>query len=76
MADPFPGTEAPSSHEGGLGNRILETDLSLFQEAKIDQNPTVATLDVDSSAQDTGETKNHQKPAATEEPKAHSGNED
>ncbi|XP_053849756.1 leucine-rich repeat-containing protein 43 isoform X3 [Vidua macroura] len=39
---------------------------------KIHQSPTVAMLDVDSSAQDTGETKSHQKPAATEEPKAHS----
>ncbi|KAF4790514.1 leucine rich repeat containing 43 [Turdus rufiventris] len=39
---------------------------------KIHQSPTVATLDVDSSAQDTGETKNHQEPAATEEPKTHS----
>ncbi|XP_058707700.1 leucine-rich repeat-containing protein 43 [Poecile atricapillus] len=34
--------------------------------AKIHQSPTVAMLDVDSSAQDTGETKSHQ------EPKAHS----
>ncbi|OWK61204.1 Leucine-rich repeat-containing protein 43 [Lonchura striata] len=39
---------------------------------KIHQSSTVATLDVDSSAQDTGETKSHQKPPATEEPKAHS----
>ncbi|RMC05779.1 hypothetical protein DUI87_17322 [Hirundo rustica rustica] len=39
---------------------------------KIHQSPTVAMLDVDSSAQDTGETKSHQEPAATEEPKAHS----
>ncbi|TRZ18332.1 hypothetical protein HGM15179_008757 [Zosterops borbonicus] len=42
------------------------------EETKIQQNPTVAELDVDSSAQDTGETKSHQEPAATEEPKAHS----
>lgn len=76
VADPFPGTEVPSSHEGGLRNRILEADPSLFQETKIQQNPTVAELDVDSSAQDTGETKSHQEPAATEEPKAHSGNEE
>ncbi|XP_014109126.1 PREDICTED: leucine-rich repeat-containing protein 43 [Pseudopodoces humilis] len=40
--------------------------------AKIHQSPTVAMLDVDSSAQDTGETKSHQEPAATEEPRAHS----
>uniref|UniRef100_A0A8C3EVC5 Uncharacterized protein n=1 Tax=Corvus moneduloides TaxID=1196302 RepID=A0A8C3EVC5_CORMO len=32
-------------------------------------SPTVATLDVDSSAQDTGEAKSHQESAATEEPK-------
>uniref|UniRef100_A0A8C3J3N5 Leucine rich repeat containing 43 n=1 Tax=Calidris pygmaea TaxID=425635 RepID=A0A8C3J3N5_9CHAR len=32
----------------------------------------LATLDVDSSAQDTGETRGQQEPAATEEPKAHS----
>uniref|UniRef100_A0A663EAW2 Leucine rich repeat containing 43 n=1 Tax=Aquila chrysaetos chrysaetos TaxID=223781 RepID=A0A663EAW2_AQUCH len=37
--------------------------------------PIVATLDVDSSAQDTRETKGQQEPAAMEEPKAHSGNE-
>lgn len=36
----------------------------------------MATLDVDSSAQDTGEKKGQQEPAAMEEPKAHSGNED
>lgn len=76
VADPFPGTEVPSSHEGGLGNRILEADPSLFQGTKIHQSSTVAPLDVDSSAQDTGETKNHQQPAATEEPKTHSGNEE
>ncbi|XP_041344643.1 leucine-rich repeat-containing protein 43 [Pyrgilauda ruficollis] len=39
---------------------------------EIHQSPTVATLDVDSSAQDTGETKSHQEPEATEEPKPHS----
>ncbi|XP_048179015.1 leucine-rich repeat-containing protein 43 isoform X3 [Corvus hawaiiensis] len=39
---------------------------------QIYQSPTVATLDVDSSAQDTGEAKSHQESAATEEPKAHS----
>ncbi|XP_068064592.1 leucine-rich repeat-containing protein 43 isoform X1 [Anomalospiza imberbis] len=39
---------------------------------KIQQSPTVAMLDVDSFAQDTGETKSHQKPAATDKPKAHS----
>ncbi|XP_074410369.1 leucine-rich repeat-containing protein 43 isoform X3 [Zonotrichia albicollis] len=39
---------------------------------EIHQSTTVATLDVDSSAQDTGETKSHQEPAATEEPEAHS----
>uniref|UniRef100_A0A8C0TZD4 Leucine rich repeat containing 43 n=1 Tax=Cyanistes caeruleus TaxID=156563 RepID=A0A8C0TZD4_CYACU len=57
MVDPFPGTEVPSSHEGRLENRILEADLSLFQGTKIHQSPTVAMLDVDSSAQNTGETK-------------------
>ncbi|XP_064248363.1 leucine-rich repeat-containing protein 43 isoform X1 [Passer domesticus] len=39
---------------------------------KIPQSPTVATLDEDSSSQDTGETKSQQEPAATEEPKPHS----
>uniref|UniRef100_A0A8D2QJ35 Leucine rich repeat containing 43 n=1 Tax=Zonotrichia albicollis TaxID=44394 RepID=A0A8D2QJ35_ZONAL len=39
---------------------------------EIHQSTTVAMLDVDSSAQDTGETKSHQEPAATEEPEAHS----
>uniref|UniRef100_A0A8C9N4E8 Leucine rich repeat containing 43 n=1 Tax=Serinus canaria TaxID=9135 RepID=A0A8C9N4E8_SERCA len=29
VAGPFPGTEVPSSHEGGLGNRILEANPSL-----------------------------------------------
>uniref|UniRef100_A0A8C3UL57 Leucine rich repeat containing 43 n=1 Tax=Catharus ustulatus TaxID=91951 RepID=A0A8C3UL57_CATUS len=29
VAEPFPGTEVPSSHEGGLRNRILEADPSL-----------------------------------------------
>uniref|UniRef100_A0A8C5UEC5 Leucine rich repeat containing 43 n=1 Tax=Malurus cyaneus samueli TaxID=2593467 RepID=A0A8C5UEC5_9PASS len=33
------------------------------------ESPPVAMLDVDSSAQDTGEIRNHQEPAATEEPK-------
>lgn len=70
------GTDVPSSHEGGLGNRILEADPSLFQVTQIHQSPMVATLDADSSAQDTGEAKSHQEPAATEEPKAHSGNEE
>uniref|UniRef100_A0A8C3EWR0 Uncharacterized protein n=1 Tax=Corvus moneduloides TaxID=1196302 RepID=A0A8C3EWR0_CORMO len=36
---------------------ILEADRSLFQVTQIHQSPTVATLDVDSSAQDTGEAK-------------------
>lgn len=80
----------PSSNdEGGLGNGILEAagpantdrhtlprDPSLFQVTKIHPSPVVATLDVDSSAQDTGETKGQQEPAAMEEPKAHSGNEE
>ncbi|XP_074462397.1 leucine-rich repeat-containing protein 43 isoform X1 [Larus michahellis] len=39
---------------------------------KIHQSPTVATMDVDSSARDTGETKGQQEPEAMEEPKAHS----
>lgn len=93
VADPVPGTVAPSSKDkGGLGNRILEAalppgpadttrhtltrDPSLFQVTKIHQSPTVATMDVDSSARDTGETKGQQEPEAMEEPKAHSGNEE
>ncbi|XP_014816885.1 PREDICTED: leucine-rich repeat-containing protein 43 [Calidris pugnax] len=47
-------------------------DGSSTEVTKIHQSPTVATLDVDSSAQDTGETGGQQDPAATEEPKAHS----
>lgn len=76
VADPLPATKVPSSHEGGLGNRILKADPSLFQGTKIHQSPTVAELNVDISAQDTGDTKSHQEPAATEEPTAHSGNEE
>lgn len=54
----------------------LPRDPSLFQVTKIHQRPVVATLDVDSSAQDTRETKGQQEPAAMEEPKAHSGKEE
>ncbi|XP_023793070.1 leucine-rich repeat-containing protein 43 isoform X3 [Cyanistes caeruleus] len=50
---------------------VLE-DRGSPEGTKIHQSPTVAMLDVDSSAQNTGETKSHQEPAATEEPKAHS----
>lgn len=92
VADLFPGTGAPSSHdEGRLGNGISEAALppgadanttrhylprgpSLFQVTEIHRHPVEATLDVDSSAQDTRETK--QEPAAMEEPEAHSGNEE
>ncbi|XP_030356663.1 leucine-rich repeat-containing protein 43 isoform X1 [Strigops habroptila] len=45
---------------------------SSTEVTKIHQSPEVATLDADSSAQDTGETKSQQDPAATEEPKASS----
>ncbi|KAK2537832.1 Lrrc43 isoform A [Columba livia] len=45
---------------------------SSTEVTKIHPSPVVATLDVDSSAQDTGETKGQQEPAAMEEPKAHS----
>ncbi|XP_029881504.2 leucine-rich repeat-containing protein 43 [Aquila chrysaetos chrysaetos] len=47
-------------------------DGSSTEVTKIHQRPIVATLDVDSSAQDTRETKGQQEPAAMEEPKAHS----
>uniref|UniRef100_A0A8B9Z2K4 Leucine rich repeat containing 43 n=1 Tax=Buteo japonicus TaxID=224669 RepID=A0A8B9Z2K4_9AVES len=55
------------------GEEIEGGNPSLFQVTKIHQRPVVATLDVDSSAQDTRETKGQQEPAAMEEPKAHSG---
>ncbi|XP_010022914.1 PREDICTED: leucine-rich repeat-containing protein 43, partial [Nestor notabilis] len=45
---------------------------SSTEVTKIHQSPEVATLDADSSAQYTGETKSQQDPAATEEPKASS----
>ncbi|XP_009946669.1 PREDICTED: leucine-rich repeat-containing protein 43, partial [Leptosomus discolor] len=47
-------------------------DSSSTEVTKIHQRPVVATLDVDSSAPDTRETKSQQEPADTEEPKAHS----
>ncbi|XP_010086250.1 PREDICTED: leucine-rich repeat-containing protein 43 [Pterocles gutturalis] len=47
-------------------------DGSSTEVTKIHQSPAVATLDVDSSAPDTGETKSQQEPEATEEPKASS----
>nr|XP_009921544.1 PREDICTED: leucine-rich repeat-containing protein 43 [Haliaeetus albicilla] len=47
-------------------------DGSSTEVTKIHQRPEVATLDVDSSAQDTRETKGQQEPAAMEEPKDHS----
>ncbi|XP_075625742.1 leucine-rich repeat-containing protein 43 [Balearica regulorum gibbericeps] len=47
-------------------------DDSSTEVSKIHQSPVVATLDVDSSALDTGEMKGQQDPAATEEPKTHS----
>lgn len=56
--------------------QALLRDPSLFQVTKMCQSPTVATLDVDSSAQDTGETKSQWEPTATEEPRNHSGNEE
>uniref|UniRef100_A0A8B9N8D6 Leucine rich repeat containing 43 n=1 Tax=Accipiter nisus TaxID=211598 RepID=A0A8B9N8D6_9AVES len=58
------------------GEEIEDGNPSLFQVTKIHQRPVVATLDVDSSVQDTRETKGQQEPAAMEEPKAHSGNEE
>lgn len=55
---------------------MLPRDPPLFQVTKIHESLKGATLDADSSAQDTGETKNQQDPAATEEPKASSGKEE
>ncbi|XP_009996747.1 PREDICTED: leucine-rich repeat-containing protein 43 [Chaetura pelagica] len=48
-------------------------DRSSTEDTKIHQSLTVATLDVDSSAQDTEEAKSQQEPAAMEGPKACSG---
>ncbi|KAM6340696.1 leucine-rich repeat-containing protein 43 [Alca torda] len=45
---------------------------SSTEVTKIHQSPTVAAMDVDGSAPDTGETKGQQEPEATEEPKANS----
>ncbi|XP_061322298.1 leucine-rich repeat-containing protein 43 isoform X2 [Pezoporus flaviventris] len=47
-------------------------DGSSAEVTKIHESLEGATLDADSSAQNTGETKNQQEPAATEEPKASS----
>ncbi|XP_075575198.1 leucine-rich repeat-containing protein 43 [Pelecanus crispus] len=47
-------------------------DGSSTEVTNIHQRPVVATLDVDSSAQDTREAKGQQEPAAMEEPNAHS----
>uniref|UniRef100_A0A663MNK4 Leucine rich repeat containing 43 n=1 Tax=Athene cunicularia TaxID=194338 RepID=A0A663MNK4_ATHCN len=48
-------------------------DGSSTEVTEIHQDPVVAALDVDRSAQDVRETKGQQEPAAMEEPKAHSG---
>ncbi|XP_010158538.1 PREDICTED: leucine-rich repeat-containing protein 43 [Eurypyga helias] len=47
-------------------------DSSSTEVPKIHRSPVVATLDVDTSAWDSGEAKGQQKPAAMEEPKVHS----
>ncbi|XP_026715872.1 leucine-rich repeat-containing protein 43 isoform X1 [Athene cunicularia] len=47
-------------------------DGSSTEVTEIHQDPVVAALDVDRSAQDVRETKGQQEPAAMEEPKAHS----
>ncbi|XP_017931712.3 leucine-rich repeat-containing protein 43 [Manacus vitellinus] len=47
-------------------------DESNTEVTKTHQSSMVTMLDVDKSAQDTGETKNQQDPAAMEEPKARS----
>uniref|UniRef100_A0A8B9YY11 Leucine rich repeat containing 43 n=1 Tax=Buteo japonicus TaxID=224669 RepID=A0A8B9YY11_9AVES len=62
-------TEAalPLGPDVNTTRHALPKDPSLFQVTKIHQRPVVATLDVDSSAQDTRETKGQQEPAAMEE---------
>ncbi|XP_010126897.1 PREDICTED: leucine-rich repeat-containing protein 43, partial [Chlamydotis macqueenii] len=72
------GSEAPVitssycvTYEFAEGEEI--EDGNSTEVSKIHQSPKVSTLDVDSSAQGTGETKSQQEPAATEEPKAHPG---
>ncbi|XP_027734445.1 leucine-rich repeat-containing protein 43 isoform X2 [Empidonax traillii] len=57
--------------EGEEEEEELE-DESNTEVTKTQQSPTVSVLDVASSAQDIGETKNQQDPAATDEPKTHS----
>ncbi|KAJ7396560.1 leucine-rich repeat-containing protein 43 [Pitangus sulphuratus] len=63
--------EFPEGEEEFVEEEELE-DESNTEVTKTQQSPKGSMLDVDSSAQDTGETKNQQDPAATEEPKAHS----
>ncbi|XP_059683850.1 leucine-rich repeat-containing protein 43 [Gavia stellata] len=71
------GSEAPVitysycvTYEFAEGEEI--EDGSSTEVTKIHQSPVAATLDVDSSANDAGESKGQQEPAATEEPQAHS----
>lgn len=66
----------PPGPDANTTRRALPRDHSLFQVRKIHQHPVAATLDVDSSAEDTKETKGQQEPTAMENPKAHSGNEE
>ncbi|XP_050174726.1 leucine-rich repeat-containing protein 43 [Myiozetetes cayanensis] len=63
--------EFPEGEEEFVEEEELE-DKSNTEVTKTQQSPRGSMLDVDNSAQDTGETKNQQDPAATEEPKAHS----
>uniref|UniRef100_A0A8C3J3C6 Leucine rich repeat containing 43 n=1 Tax=Calidris pygmaea TaxID=425635 RepID=A0A8C3J3C6_9CHAR len=53
--------EGEEIEDGSSTEVCASPNLSLFQVTKIHQSPTVATLDVDSSAQDTGETRGQQE---------------
>ncbi|KAJ7419331.1 leucine-rich repeat-containing protein 43 [Willisornis vidua] len=68
-----PDPSAPQQLDEGEGQFAHGEELedgSSTKVTKIHQSPTVSMLDVNSSAQDTGETKNQQDPAAMEENKA------
>ncbi|XP_008943660.1 PREDICTED: leucine-rich repeat-containing protein 43, partial [Merops nubicus] len=54
-----------------VGGEEIPDGSSSTEVAKIHQSPTVATLDVNSSVEDTGEAKSQQEPAAMDEPKAY-----
>ncbi|XP_049660177.1 leucine-rich repeat-containing protein 43 [Accipiter gentilis] len=67
------GSEAPViTYSYCVTYKFVEGEEIEDEVTKIHQRPVAATLDVDSSVQDTRETKCQQEPAAMEDPKAHS----